>query len=39
MGLKKKGSLQIPEGVTEIEYKAFYNCTKLTSVTLPKECY
>ena len=29
-------SLEIPEGVTKIEERAFFNCKNLTSVTLPE---
>ena len=31
----KSGSYAIPNGVTRIEKSAFYNCTNLTSVTIP----
>ena len=32
----KKGSYQIPDGVTLIKYEAFFGCRKLTSVTIPE---
>ncbi|MPN59328.1 hypothetical protein SDC9_207049 [bioreactor metagenome] len=28
-------SITIPDGVTEIEYSAFYKCIKLSRVTIP----
>ena len=31
----KSGSYAIPDGVTRIEKSAFFNCTNLTSVTIP----
>lgn len=31
----KGGAVVIPDGVTEIGYKSFYNCDELTSVTIP----
>lgn len=31
----KEGDLVIPEGVTEIGFSAFQNCSKLTSLTIP----
>ena len=31
----KGGNVVIPNGVTAIGYKAFYNCESLTGVTIP----
>ncbi len=30
------GDIVIEEGVTSIEYRAFYNCSEITSITLPE---
>lgn len=33
--ISKEGAVEIPEGVEEIEYQAFWRCTKITRVKFP----
>lgn len=32
----KTGAFEVPEGVTEIGYKAFYGCSGITGITIPE---
>ena len=34
-GTACEGDISIPDGVTSIDYEAFYKCTSLTSITIP----